>query len=80
MKALAASVLSQDETPAQKVTTFTIRPGTDFGWKVFEGKVQIAFSPRKLEAIRIAKRAAAKLRPSRFVRTVGKRKIVKVYK
>lgn len=76
VNALAASVLSQDETKGQKkrVTTFTVKPGTDFGWKIYEGKVQIGFSLRKTEAVTLAKQQAARLKPSRVVLHVGKSK------
>lgn len=78
VKALAASCLSQDEVKEQKkrLTTIWLRPGKDFGWKVFEGKVQVAFSPRKNVAITIAKQQAARLKPSRVVLHVGKDKKV----
>lgn len=73
LRALAASVLSQDEKKGNpKVTTIRLRPGKDFGWKVFEGRVQIAFSPRKNVAVTIAKQQAARLKPSRVVLHVGK--------
>lgn len=83
VRALAASVLSQDEVKGQKkrVTTIWIRPGKDYGWKVFEGKVEFGFSPRKKEAITIAKQAAAFLKPSRVVLHVGKdKKVLKEFR
>ncbi len=82
IKALAASVLVQDEKKGNpKVTTIWLRPGKDFGWKVFEGRCQIAFSPNKVEAISIAKQQGARLKPSRVVLHVGRnKKILKEFK
>lgn len=79
VRALAASVLSQDETPGQRkrVTTITVKPGRDYGWYVLEGKVWIKFSQTKKEAITLAKQQAARLRPSRV--KVGA-KIVKEFR